>query len=83
MEHIETFSKAGLRTLIIGAKALAGPEYEAWAQRYRSAELSLYNRAEKLASVAADIEVRRGEWTWHVWHLGSVELHVLCSLRTE
>ena len=58
MEHIETFSKAGLRTLIIGAKALAGPEYEAWAQRYRSAELSLYNRAEKLASVAARSAIR-------------------------
>jgi phospholipid-transporting ATPase len=50
------FAAEGLRTLVLGKLELDQGTYHAWAKRYNDASCAIVNRAEKMATVAEDIE---------------------------
>jgi phospholipid-translocating ATPase len=52
----EEMSRAGLRTLVIGEKVLAGPEYDAWATSFQQAQVAMEDREGKIAVVSDYIE---------------------------
>ncbi|KAF1331982.1 P-type atpase, partial [Globisporangium splendens] len=55
--HLQEYASEGLRTLTTAMRRLTNKQYEEWHQLYRQAELSLDNRAAKIAKVSAVIEV--------------------------
>lgn len=55
--HLQEYASEGLRTLTTAMRRLTNEQYEEWHQLYRQAELSLDNRAAKIAKVSAVIEV--------------------------
>eukprot|EP00760_Papus_ankaliazontas_P014562 PhM_4_TR16103/c0_g1_i1/m.87752/K14802/DRS2, ATP8A; phospholipid-transporting ATPase len=50
------FAADGLRTLVVGMAQLDEGQYASWAKRYEVASTALQDRAEKMASVANEIE---------------------------
>ncbi|DBA00721.1 TPA: hypothetical protein N0F65_001192 [Lagenidium giganteum] len=55
--HLQEYASEGLRTLTVAMRNLSEEEYLEWNKQYREAELSLDNRAAKIAKVSALIEV--------------------------
>lgn len=55
--HLQEYASEGLRTLTTAMRRLTPEQYEAWHALYRQAELSLDNRAAKIAKISAVIEV--------------------------
>ena len=55
-EHIDLFSKEGLRTLIVGKRELSSDEYEEWSNEYNIANAAIVDRTEAVAAVSAKIE---------------------------
>ncbi|CAK0817920.1 unnamed protein product [Prorocentrum cordatum] len=56
-EHLTYFSKSGLRTLVLGSRAIGDDEWASWREAYSQAQKALENREEKLAAVAEQLEV--------------------------
>lgn len=55
--HLQEYASEGLRTLTTAMRRLTNEQYEEWHALYRQAELSLDNRAAKIAKISAVIEV--------------------------
>lgn len=55
--HLQEYASQGLRTLTTAMRKLTTEQYEQWSRLYRDAEMSLDNRAEKIARISAIIEV--------------------------
>ncbi|TMW68689.1 hypothetical protein Poli38472_006157 [Pythium oligandrum] len=55
--HLQEYASEGLRTLTTAMRKLSQEEYDQWHRLYREAEMSMNNRAEKIARVSAVIEV--------------------------
>ena len=55
-DYIDSFSKEGLRTLMLTKKDLSDYEYNAWLERYEKAERTMINREETMMAVQAEIE---------------------------
>lgn len=55
--HLQEYASEGLRTLTTAMRRLTHEQYDEWNKLYRQAELSLDNRAAKIAKIAAVIEV--------------------------
>lgn len=55
-EHLELFSRKGLRVLCTAKRVLSDAEYEEWATQHRQAETALYNREKKLSQSFSKIE---------------------------
>ncbi|GEQ68131.1 hypothetical protein JCM33374_g1798 [Metschnikowia sp. JCM 33374] len=56
LEHIESFSTEGLRTLLYSFKWVSNAEYEQWAREYNEAKTALYDRAAKVEKIGSKIE---------------------------
>lgn len=56
LEHIESFSTEGLRTLLYSFKWVTSDEYEIWANDYHEAKTALHDRASKVQETGARIE---------------------------
>lgn len=56
LEHIETFSTEGLRTLLYSFKWISQSDYDAWATEYHDAKIALHNRSQKVAEVGGRLE---------------------------
>jgi len=56
LEHIETFAKTGLRTLVMAERHLNADDTNAWLAKYREASNSIMNRSEMLSECAIEIE---------------------------
>ncbi|KAF4608233.1 hypothetical protein EYR40_000577 [Pleurotus pulmonarius] len=54
--HLDEFAGEGLRTLTLAYKVVNDDEYEAWAERYHEASISLEDREEKIERVSDEIE---------------------------
>ncbi|OSD08296.1 phospholipid-translocating P-type ATPase [Trametes coccinea BRFM310] len=55
-DHLAEFASEGLRTLTLAYKVIPETEYEAWAQRYHEATVSLGEREDKVEAVSDEIE---------------------------
>ena len=55
-DYIDSFSKEGLRTLMLTKKDISEREYTAWAEKYEKAERTMVNREEAMMEVQAEIE---------------------------
>ena len=55
-DYIDSFSKEGLRTLMLTKKDISEREYTAWAEKYEKAERTMVNREETMMAVQAEIE---------------------------
>ena len=49
-QHIDAFSRKGLRTLLVTQKEISSQDYEKWAKLYLQASTSLKDRAEKVVT---------------------------------
>lgn len=56
LDHIDGYAREGLRTLIYAHRIVPEDEYVAWKQDYRTAQLSLDGRAEKVERVGERVE---------------------------
>lgn len=56
LEHIDSYAREGLRTLVYASRLIPAGEYAAWKQEYREAQLSLNSRQEKVERVGERIE---------------------------
>ncbi|KAI8984278.1 hypothetical protein BDF20DRAFT_911396 [Mycotypha africana] len=56
MEHVNTFSENGLRTLLLAYRVLNEDEFEKWQDEMNEASTSSENRAENVAEVQEHIE---------------------------
>ena len=56
IKTLESFSKEGLRTLLIAEKEISEFEYNTWNQKYQQALLATKNREQKVDEVSAEIE---------------------------
>ncbi|TFK30277.1 phospholipid-translocating ATPase [Coprinopsis marcescibilis] len=54
--HLDEFASQGLRTLTLAYKVVPEQEYQAWAERYHQATVSLDDREEKIEAVCDEIE---------------------------
>ncbi|KAJ3194579.1 hypothetical protein HK101_002390 [Irineochytrium annulatum] len=54
--HLETFANEGLRTLCLAYKVIEHDEYEAWNEKYKVAQNSIYDREKMVDKVAELIE---------------------------
>ncbi|KAL6130227.1 hypothetical protein ACLB2K_068608 [Fragaria x ananassa] len=54
--HIHAYSSLGLRTLVVGMRALAASEFEQWHSSFEAASTALIGRAALLRKVAGNIE---------------------------
>ncbi|KAL0946504.1 hypothetical protein HGRIS_012720 [Hohenbuehelia grisea] len=54
--HLDEFASSGLRTLTLAYKVIPEDEYEAWAERYHEATISLDDREERIESVSNELE---------------------------
>lgn len=50
-DYIDSFSKEGLRTLMLTKKDISEREYTAWAEKYEKAERTMVNREETMMAV--------------------------------
>lgn len=57
LDHLEDFSREGLRTLLYGYRYLTNEEYADWNKKYSDARTSLVDRQEKIEQVGEEIEV--------------------------
>ena len=55
-DYIDSFSKEGLRTLMLTKKDVSEREYAAWSVKWDEAERTMENREEKIMEVSAEIE---------------------------
>mmetsp|Transcript_41484 Transcript_41484/g.54586 ORF Transcript_41484/g.54586 Transcript_41484/m.54586 type:complete len:217 (+) Transcript_41484:1670-2320(+) len=55
-DYIDSFSKEGLRTLMLTKKDVSEREYSSWLERYEKAERTMINREETIMAAAAEIE---------------------------
>ncbi|TBU65246.1 phospholipid-translocating P-type ATPase [Dichomitus squalens] len=55
-DHLAEFASEGLRTLTLAYRVVPEDEYEAWAQRYHAASVSLEEREEEIEAVSEEIE---------------------------
>lgn len=56
LEHIESFSTDGLRTLLYSFKWVSNAEYDEWAKEYHEAKIALHDRAAKVDKAGSKIE---------------------------
>ncbi|CCH59754.1 hypothetical protein TBLA_0B09370 [Henningerozyma blattae CBS 6284] len=56
LQAIDDFSTDGLRTLLYAYKWINIDEYNAWAEKYHHANISIEDRAEKIQEVGGEIE---------------------------
>ncbi|XP_020583022.1 phospholipid-transporting ATPase 1 [Phalaenopsis equestris] len=54
--HLKSYSSVGLRTLVIGMRAMNTTEFEEWHSSYEKASTALFGRGSLLKAVAANIE---------------------------
>ena len=55
-DHLDTFARVGLRTLVMGQRYLTEKEYEDWSNQYDRARTSVENREALLMECAMSIE---------------------------
>ncbi|OBZ69329.1 Phospholipid-transporting ATPase DNF1 [Grifola frondosa] len=55
-DHLAEFASHGLRTLTLAYKTVSDDEYEAWAQHYHAASVSLGEREELIEAVCEEME---------------------------
>eukprot|EP00027_Filamoeba_sp_ATCC50430_P018405 CAMPEP_0168578090 /NCGR_PEP_ID=MMETSP0413-20121227/21145_1 /TAXON_ID=136452 /ORGANISM="Filamoeba nolandi, Strain NC-AS-23-1" /LENGTH=1137 /DNA_ID=CAMNT_0008611909 /DNA_START=1 /DNA_END=3414 /DNA_ORIENTATION=+ len=55
-QHLQDFSKLGLRTLVVGYKEIPSKEYKAWHKKYHKAKTSIQDRDTKVEEAAQLME---------------------------
>ena len=56
-EYLDSFSREGLRTLVIAEKIITEGFYHQWSKKYQHALISTTNREENVNKVAEEIEI--------------------------
>jgi phospholipid-translocating ATPase len=56
-DHLERFAEAGLRTLLIAYRYIEEPQYQEWLAQFAKAQAATSNREQKVAELAAQVEV--------------------------
>ena len=56
VEHMEEFSRAGYRTLVVARREMSQSEFESFSVAYAAASQALENRAGRIAAVCATVE---------------------------
>lgn len=54
-EHVNQYSEAGLRTLVVACRELTEEEYREWSQMFETAKNSVSDNRGELVDAAADI----------------------------
>ncbi|XP_029054624.1 phospholipid-transporting ATPase VA [Osmia bicornis bicornis] len=57
-QHLQSYARQGLRTLVIAKKSLTAQEYETWRQTHTEAELAMENRELRIKDSYARLESR-------------------------
>ncbi|XP_076176147.1 phospholipid-transporting ATPase VD isoform X2 [Ptiloglossa arizonensis] len=55
-QHLQSYARQGLRTLVIAKKSLTAQEYETWRQTHTEAELAMENRERRIKDSYANLE---------------------------
>ncbi|XP_015433968.1 PREDICTED: probable phospholipid-transporting ATPase VD isoform X2 [Dufourea novaeangliae] len=55
-QHLQSYARQGLRTLVMAKKSLTAQEYETWRQTHTEAELAMENREHRLKDSYANLE---------------------------
>lgn len=55
-QHLQSYARQGLRTLVMAKKSLTVAEYEAWRQTHTEAELAMENRELRIKNSYASLE---------------------------
>ncbi|XP_054000747.1 phospholipid-transporting ATPase VD [Hylaeus anthracinus] len=55
-QHLQSYARQGLRTLLMAKKSLTAQEYEAWRQTHAEAELAMENRERRIKDSYANLE---------------------------
>lgn len=56
LDHIDSYAREGLRTLVFAHRTVPEDEYAAWKREYREAQLSLDRRQDKVERVGGQME---------------------------
>ena len=57
-QHLQSYARQGLRTLVMAKKSLTAQEYETWRQTHTEAELAMENRELRIKDSYARLESR-------------------------
>ncbi|XP_043253497.1 phospholipid-transporting ATPase VD [Colletes gigas] len=57
-QHLQSYARQGLRTLLMAKKSLTAQEYETWRQTHTEAELAMENRERRIKESYAILESR-------------------------